>query len=389
MALRLEVLSDQRNILGDARSIVLGVGGGSFGRAADNDWVLPDPQRYLSGHHARVHFRQGAFYLEDTSTNGTFVNGSSQPISRTGPHALADGDVLRFGEYEVHVSIDVAEAATSGAPPASTSATGSIRVRTGMSTSVDRVSPVRIGGAAEDIGASLNFEALIHADGSGDLPVPTDAARSDGTPARLARLRAAARARLEGQSAAPADVRLWVQAFCRGAGIDVDKLPAEGDMKLLHLAGQMLREMLLGVQDLARARAEFHNSHGIEIPAANPDAPALDRLGAEDYLLQLFEGHDRRDLDALRVMRAELKAAVAHDAALEQCLPQALATFMTHLAPGEIQSRFENAGPRNTRASAWDVYVDVFRSLTQHGSTALPHLFIEALTQAYLASIRK
>src|SRR4051794_12964942 len=109
MALRLEVLSEHHKLLGETASIVFGVGGGSFGRAHDNDWVLPDPQRYLSGHHGRIHFRQGAFYLEDLSTNGVFVNGATLPVSRTGPHALRDGDTLRFGEYEVRAVVDAAE----------------------------------------------------------------------------------------------------------------------------------------------------------------------------------------------------------------------------------------------------------------------------------------
>ena len=80
MALRLEVLSEHSKLLGEAASIVFGVGGGSFGRAHDNDWVLPDPQRYLSGHHGRIHFRQGAFYLEDLSTNGIYVNGATLAV---------------------------------------------------------------------------------------------------------------------------------------------------------------------------------------------------------------------------------------------------------------------------------------------------------------------
>ncbi|HXS30233.1 MAG TPA: FHA domain-containing protein, partial [Steroidobacteraceae bacterium] len=61
-------------MLGALSSIVLGVSGGSIGRALDNDWALPDPRRYLSGLHARIHVRQGGYYLEDCSTNGVFVN---------------------------------------------------------------------------------------------------------------------------------------------------------------------------------------------------------------------------------------------------------------------------------------------------------------------------
>src|ERR1700730_4560107 len=88
MALRLRVVSDHRRSLGDRSSIVFGVGGGTIGRSADNDWVLPDPLRYGSAPHARVSFRNGDYLLEDLSTNGVFVNDSEQAICKVGPHAL-------------------------------------------------------------------------------------------------------------------------------------------------------------------------------------------------------------------------------------------------------------------------------------------------------------
>src|ERR1700691_4639929 len=106
MALKLTVLSEQRAPLGLRGSIVFGVGGGSIGRAHDNDWVLPDPERYLSAHHARVKFRDGAFYLFDTSTNGVFINEHSEALGRRASYPLRDGDRLRLGDYEVAVSID-------------------------------------------------------------------------------------------------------------------------------------------------------------------------------------------------------------------------------------------------------------------------------------------
>jgi type VI secretion system protein len=61
--LRLRIVSDQRRNLAERSSAVFSVEGGTIGRSADNDWVLPDPQRYLSAHHARVQFREGNFYL--------------------------------------------------------------------------------------------------------------------------------------------------------------------------------------------------------------------------------------------------------------------------------------------------------------------------------------
>src|ERR1700761_7767548 len=100
MTLRLRVVSDQRRSLGDRSSIVFTAHGGTIGRSADNDWVLPAPLRYVSAHHARVQFRNGRFYLQDVSTNGSFVNDEPEPLSRRAPdgYALRNGDVVRIGE---------------------------------------------------------------------------------------------------------------------------------------------------------------------------------------------------------------------------------------------------------------------------------------------------
>src|SRR5215468_3396858 len=116
MALRLRIVSDHRRSLGDRSSIVFGVGGGTIGRSADNDWVLPDPQRYVSAHHARVSFRQGGYFLEDVSTNGAFVNDGDVAIGKLGPHKLQNGDLLRFGDYQVAVVLEAEETAAAASP---------------------------------------------------------------------------------------------------------------------------------------------------------------------------------------------------------------------------------------------------------------------------------
>ena len=244
MALRLEVISDQRHLLGDRSSIVLGVTGGSIGRALDNDWVLPDFQRFLSGHHARVQFRQGAWYLEDVSTNGVYINDASQPLGRKGPYALRSGDVLRLGDYRIRASIEIANAL----PPPGTGTLSQI--------AVEKIIPLRlVAGQQDDLGASLNIEALIP--GRASLQAFSDAAEAAGGRAqlsaqqRLGRLRTAARARLEG-GAALADVRNGLQASA-GARASSARLPMDNEANSLHLAGQLLREALLGLKDVLRA----------------------------------------------------------------------------------------------------------------------------------------
>src|SRR5580698_7140432 len=106
--LRLRIVSDHRRVLGDRSSIVFTVDGGTIGRSADNDWVLPDPLRYVSAHHARVVYRNGHFFLEDVSTNGVFVNDEERPLAKlnAGGHLLQTGDVFRMGDYQIVAAIE-------------------------------------------------------------------------------------------------------------------------------------------------------------------------------------------------------------------------------------------------------------------------------------------
>ena len=108
MALQLRIVSEHRRSLGDRSSVVFDGAGGRIGRSADNDWVLPDPQRYVSAHHARIHYHAGRYILEDTSTNGVYINDAQQPAASA--HVLQNGDLIRFGEYELVAMLESASA---------------------------------------------------------------------------------------------------------------------------------------------------------------------------------------------------------------------------------------------------------------------------------------
>jgi predicted component of type VI protein secretion system len=377
MALRFDVISDHRQRLGERSGIVLGVAGGSIGRALDNDWVLPDMQRFLSGRHARVHFRQGAYYLEDTSTNGVFVNEATNALGRRGPHALRDGDKLRMGEYLIQVSIDATDSVR-------TPGTGTMQAM-----SIERVTPMRSAAiSSDDLGASLNIEALIPQRGlasalggiSPGFEAPELSAQQ-----RLTRLRAAARARLEGSSVPLADLRNGMYAFCRGAGIDPARVPMENEARSLHLAGQLLREAVLGLKEILRAQQQFQDKYQIEAGVKEHERDSPLGLAADDYLLRLFEGHEKRELDAVLKLRGVFGEAGKHVAAVGPAVRGGLAQFMAHLAPGNFEARVADAGSASATGK-WERYKDVYGNLLQSTGDVLPHLFIEALAQAYLRS---
>jgi type VI secretion system FHA domain protein len=411
MSLRLRVVSDHRRQLAERHTVVFGVSGGSIGRSGDNDWVLPDPLRYVSAHHARVAFRDGHFYLEDLSTNGVFVNDRPEPLAKLGSsgYRLHNGDVLRIGDYQIVVALEtetvpeIPELDAAGAVPTSIHALHTF------------------GRAAQtDIGAMLDLEELLVSDpaGSGSFqpvnaygqavsparalsPAAKSAPAADPTEdsiaRRIARLAKAAGRDSRGASA-PAlyDVQSGLQAFCRGAGIDPEKLPAEAQTRLLHLTGQLLREALVGLKDLERARSEIRDRFRIELPPPEPDdpRPSLGRSTVDELLLELLVQHESRSIDAVQWLREAVGEAKAHEQAAAQAMRAAFIEFLDRLDPAELEARFERAARRGKARSAdkaqyWELFTTFYRNLIEMPADHLPHTFVEAFAAAYREAVKK
>jgi type VI secretion system FHA domain protein len=405
MALRLSVVSDQRRLLGDRSSFVLGVAGATIGRSVRNDWVLPDPQRYVSARHARIACRDGQYYLEDLSTNGVFVNEDEHPLGRDTPRQLRSGDVLRVGEYQVMVAVE-AEAAASALPEPQ-------EVVSAVPTGIGALHAV--GGTRQpDLGALLNLDDLLVPDASADGSFqPVDAFGQpvmgsgqfspDTSPSldpaaierRIARLAKAAQRNPKNRASLPAlfDIQSGLVAFCRGAGVDSERLPADAQTRLMHLAGQLLRESLVGLKDLERSRGEIRNRFRIEIQVdAEDPRPSLAGSTIEELLINLFSQHETRQTDAVQWLREAVDSAKAHETATAQALRAAFVEFVDRLDPAELEARFERAGRRGKgagRAGYWDLYAEFYRGLIEMPADHLPHTFVEAFANAYKEALKK
>lgn len=105
LTLRIENRSDAAGDLPEDIS-VLGKGI-SIGRKKENDWSLPDNTRFISGRHVSITYEGEGYMIEDVSTNGTFINGTTARIE--GKRALENGDTIRIGSYIVAVDIATEE----------------------------------------------------------------------------------------------------------------------------------------------------------------------------------------------------------------------------------------------------------------------------------------
>jgi type VI secretion system protein len=86
-------------------SITLDHEGATIGRLSDNTLILPDPKKYISGHHAQIHYRAPHYFITDTSTNGVLINLSSAPLGNGNSAILNDGDRIQIGDYTITVRL--------------------------------------------------------------------------------------------------------------------------------------------------------------------------------------------------------------------------------------------------------------------------------------------
>lgn len=92
--------------------------GGTIGRNDSCDWVLDDPERFVSSRHLNIVFKGQRFFAEDISTNGTFLN--DELIGNGERQPLRTGDTLRVGRYMMSVEARDAQNKVIGDPGSST-----------------------------------------------------------------------------------------------------------------------------------------------------------------------------------------------------------------------------------------------------------------------------
>jgi predicted component of type VI protein secretion system len=370
MALRLSIVSGDVADSGNRRRWTFGVNGGRIGRAPDNDWVLVDPDRFVSSHHAEIEHRTGEWWIADTSTNGTFINDSVQPLGRGGRHRINDGDRIRVGSLMLQAEIsggndflpeedfDLAETALNG----------SFEVRSLLSGESGSGKPH----VADAYGQPLPDTASPTARSQQKPP----GARGPAATA-VPRPQPAARRAPVTEAAAHGGVESGLSPglleFCQGAGIDPGSLSASQRDAMLREAGQILREMMLGLMELSRARAEFTREVGITGSGRQRDAtsPLMQIRGVEEALAQLL-AENGRPVDEVRTQFAKARH---HQQSILVALREALTAMLATLDPDELAQQYggttRGVGNSEAQARYWNLYRETFRAHAYQALSAI------------------
>lgn len=408
MILTLEVIGELAQDLGAGSRKVFNAVGGTIGRLPDNDWVFPDP--YVSGRHALIRYLNGKYFVEDTSTNGVFINSPDHRLSRTDSHQLRDGDVLFIDAYQIRVSLakdpeaehhndpfallqarhNKSRGATREIPPPPVpeeDRTASLVKKRGAASNDEPPTGTQWFGMSEmESGPKRALPERVkpepprpapaaHGRGSRRVPpsVPERPVRAPPPPPRAA------------QSSADDDEQL--RALIAAAGIE----GLDPSTEAAQVLGAMLRAAVGGLMEVLRARERMKDElrvRGTTFKVANNN-PLKFSANVDDAFHNLLVKHNPAYLDPETALEDAFRDVRDHQAAFLSAMRLAFESMLSQLDPNRLQDDFDRQIKKGSilgvpaKLRYWDLYRDKYTDLAKDAQGAFRALFGDAFAKAY------
>jgi type VI secretion system protein ImpI len=412
-----------------------------IGRDMFRDWVLPDPDLFISGRHVEIQFDGEGYILNDVSRNGTFVNGSGQRVKS--PYRIFPGDKIEVGNYVIVADIRPSAQAQELARPGVDGTFGEDDDIWGVGTAapppMDRRQfepPRKNAYAAPDFRDSyLDMPAL----GAGNprpqpqqqsfgafpappLPQPSPPPYGEppqvpsplqfpanpfaseqsgprpspgGTPWRNEPAPQPAPAfQFEPQPAtAGRRGESFIEAFQRGARLTPGTLQGRDPGEL----GQEIGEILLMASELimtllaARASAKSMTRSSNRTMIGPLDNNPLKFTPGAPEALDIMIGRNRQGyLDGRRAFQEASDDLKAHEMATYTAMQKALFRLLEDdLSPEAIEKKVSVLPFANRKAKAWEIYTSSWKAKRAHHENGMLDVFLGYFGEAYKEAVSK
>ncbi|AZD57868.1 Uncharacterized protein ImpI/VasC [Pseudomonas chlororaphis subsp. aurantiaca] len=386
MELVFEMLNTKQFVPTELSSKTFKQAGGVIGRGEDCDWIIPDRKRHLSNHHAIVSYRDGTFFLTDTSSNGIQASDSGARLRKGEPQRIEHGSVYVLGDFEIRARL-VRDPAT-------------------FDTEVGR--PQAAGSIIPD-DAFLDLDPLNALDQQERVYSEIDELSALNTPRQEPRQRADyARIDMESllvpelvaQPEAPVAVEpapverqregFW-EHFGAALGVDLKGLDHDAREALAIDAARLLKQSIGGLQQSLRTRSELKNELRLALTTAQGGSknPLKFAVDASEALGILLQGNKPGQLPAEQAISRAFRDLQAHQVALLTASRAAVRGTLEHFSPQQLTLRFErdNKPLLATSGSRWRAYNRYHQALRQDDDWS-ERLLARDFAQAYEEQIR-
>jgi len=317
-----------------------------------SDWTLPDPERIVSSRHCSIAYRDGAYWLNDLSRNGTFVNGSGERLGA--PYRLRHGDRLRIGRYIVRVAL--AEIA----PASGRDTKDSLR-------EVERAVPL-----------SFADDPFLAQHGESRAGVLSRQEQARSAPPRVAPSPSLP------PSEQPSDDLL--RLIADAAGIPREALTQRDPREVASEIGVILRLVAEELATLLKARAAaksmVKSSHRTMIGGAENN-PLKFVPSTSEMLEIMFSRRRPGYMDAARSVEDAFRDLKTHEMATYAAMQTALARLIEDISPATIEKKLAPSSFMSKKARAWDTLLAAWAAREEVHENGMLDVFLAYFSEAY------
>lgn len=417
----------------------------SIGRRETNRLVLPDNEKFVSAHHATISGDGNDYYVTDYSSNGLYVNQSSQPVGKNNRVRLNNGDQLSMGEYEMKVSISATKSRPLPEPlpdspgfddPFADFDSGAINkiIEENQSDVPDpddpfadfQQSPAKPGSASDHL-SPLN-EALNARDGqqvSQPQPekesvvetrpdtvegIPEDWMEDDSAAARAKQVSGTvSETPTENVPDEPATVQMKVsqfqqareqpavadteliQQFLKGTGLPHEDLGLDLSAETFAVIGKLLRLVIQGLMDVMIARSEIKNELRLDVTTLRSveNNPIKFSLNADEALVRLLTPNKPGYMSSEDAVAEAFDDLRAHQIAVLSGMQKSLHDVLLLFNPEKLEKRLQKHNPVSAsipiqkRAKLWDLFEELYEEIEKEASDNFNELFGSSFAEAY------
>lgn len=389
----------------------------TFGRSENNDWHLPDPEKVVSGLHARIEKLADGFYIYDLSTNGLYINRAVEALGQSSCHKLSQGDLLTFGDYEVSVTLTnapaqhtdpVSEPTDFYEPALNHNHVQGIPANNIFGDSpVHSIKPQNMPLVSNDLNDHFDVPQAIpqewnsaaKAVNSTSVPIPEIVE----TPVAVSTSKVPAAGPLSNRIKSPFAVEhsqqsqippshnnISFDSFIKGLGLSQSITPDHFSDELLYEMGQGMQQLLMGLVTSLRTRTALKNKFKINQTTfqQQENNPLKFSATMDDVFQNLFLRRSSSFLPANKAITEAFNDTQKHDIALSAGTLGAIKGVFDQLAPCEIEKKdlkdsvFDQVIPGQKQSRYWKIYQSLHKDMVEEinvqGSSVLSDDFVKA-----------
>lgn len=406
---------------------IKGKRGLDIGRDQYLDWTLPDSSRFISGKHCEVRWHDGAYWLHDVSTNGTFMNGAESRLKA--PHRLRNGDRFVVGQYIIAATMDEEVAEPGDVAPRPPSRDDNLW--DAVPGAADPIDPRQLKGphdavpvrpdfldwavdvpaptmhsappAAVPVSSIRRMPIATEHDSWAEGPPPPPAPQSEVIPVPTPRRPDSSEAKqpwaapeskppVTPQRNGGADAMAkFTQLLARGAGLPDDAFVGRDPGELAEQLGRLIKlatdnmKQLLEARQQAKRLARSPNQTTVQAINNNPlkFAPT-----AEDALRIMFGSQNRSYLDSERAFAQGFDDLKKHQIKTYVAMQQAVTMLMKDMDPAAIEAASQSdrglvgmVGSRKARL--WDIYLARWQAHAKRHDDGILDTFMDYFARCY------